>query len=225
MNRLISTLTLSALGLTGAAAVTVNATSYAAPLQRDPSTDIQRSGAVDHQTAVFAGGCFWGVEGVFEHVKGVSKVVSGYAGGQGNTANYGQVSSGRTGHAEAVRITYDPARISYGQLLQVFFSVAHNPTELNRQGPDTGTQYRSAIFYANADQKRVADAYIAQLKAARVFTQPIVTQLTSLKVFYDAEAYHQDYLAAHPNQPYIVMHDQPKIDHLKRQFPALYVSK
>lgn len=225
MNRLVSTFTVSALGLAAVAAIALNASSYAAAALPDPSIDIPRSGAANSQTAVFAGGCFWGVEGVFDHVKGVSKVVSGYAGGQGNTASYEQVSSGQTGHAESVRITYDPARISYGQLLKVFFAVAHDPTELNRQGPDSGTQYRSAIFYVNADQKRVADAYIAQLQAAHVFAQPIVTQVTSLKGFYDAEAYHQNYLADHPNQPYIVINDLPKIEHLKQQLPAMYVSK
>ncbi len=225
MNRLVSTFTLSALGLAAIAAIALNASSYAAAALPEPAIDIPRSGAVHSQTAVFAGGCFWGVEGVFDHVKGVSKVVSGYAGGQGNTASYEQVSSGQTGHAESVRITYDPARISYGQLLKVFFAVAHDPTELNRQGPDSGTQYRSAIFYANADQKRVADAYIAQLQAAHVFAQPIVTQVIPLKGFYDAEAYHQNYLAGHPNQPYIVINDLPKIEHLKQQLPAMYVSK
>jgi peptide-methionine (S)-S-oxide reductase len=175
------------------------------------------------QTTVFAGGCFWGMEGVFEHVKGVTNVVSGFAGGSAATAHYEQVSTGTTGHAESVQISYDPARVSYGQLLQVFFSVAHDPTELNRQGPDTGTQYRSAIFYANSDQKRVAEAYIAQLTAARAFAQPIVTEVTPLKGFYPAEAYHQHYLALHSDQPYIVINDLPKIANLKREFPALYV--
>ena len=151
-------------------------------------------------------------------------MVSGYAGGAADTANYEQVSSGRTGHAESVRITYDPTRISYGQLLKVFFAVAHNPTELNRQGPDSGTQYRSAIFY-NPEQKRVAENYIAQLQAARTFPRPIVTQITPMQGFYDAETYHQDYLVRHPNQPYIVIHDLPKITNLHKQLPALYVDK
>ena len=164
------------------------------------------------------------MEGVFEHVKGVTRVVSGYAGGQADTATYGQVSTGRTGHAESVRIFYDPARISYGQLLKVFFSVARDPTELNRQGPDTGTQYRSAIFYASADQKRVADGYIAQLQAAGVFPSRIVTQVVPLPGFYDAEAYHQHYLDLHPDQPYIVINDLPKIANLKREYPSLYVA-
>jgi len=191
----------------------------------DPAGDIPLAKGAGVKTAVLAGGCFWGVEGVFEHVKGVTRVVSGYAGGNADTATYGQVSSGRTGHAESVRISYDPARISYGQLLKVFFSVAHDPTELNRQGPDTGTQYRSAIFYASADQKRVADDYIAQLQAAGVFPSRIVTQVVPLKGFYDAEAYHQHYLDLHPDQPYIVINDLPKIANLRRLFPSLYVDR
>ena len=177
------------------------------------------------ETAVFAGGCFWGVDAVFKHVRGVSTVVSGYAGGSAATATYEQVSSGTTGHAESVRITYDPARISYGQLLKVFFSVAHDPTELNRQDPDSGTQYRSAIFVANDEQKRIADAYIAQLQSAHSFGRPIVTAVTPLQAFYPAEAYHQNYLALHPDQPYIIINDLPKITALQRQFPALYVGK
>ncbi len=191
----------------------------------DPAVDIPLARAGAPQTAVMAGGCFWGVEGVFEHVKGVTQVVSGYAGGAADTASYEQVSSGRTGHAESVRITYDPARISYGQLLKVFFAVAHNPTELNRQGPDSGTQYRSAVFYANPEQKRVAENYIAQLQAARTFPRPIVTQITPLQGFHDAETYHQDYLVRHPNQLYVVIHDLPKITNLHKQLPALYVDK
>jgi peptide-methionine (S)-S-oxide reductase len=198
--------------------------SAAAPLP-DPVVDIPLAKAAGVQTAVLAGGCFWGVEGVFEHVKGVTRVVSGYSGGAADTASYRQVTSGRTGHAESVQISYDPARVSYGQLLKVFFSVAHDPTELNRQGPDTGPQYRSAIFYANADQKRVADLYVAQLQKARAFPRPIVTQVVPLKAFYDAEGYHQDYLARHPDQPYIVINDLPKIANLKRQLPSLYVGK
>jgi peptide-methionine (S)-S-oxide reductase len=225
MNRLIPTFIAPALGLAAAAAIAVYAPASAATSLPDPAADISLTGVAGSQTAVFSGGCFWGVEGVFEHVKGVSKVVSGYVGGNMGTASYEQVSSGRTGHAESVYITYDPMRISYGQLLKVFFAVAHDPTELNRQGPDSGTQYRSAIFYANADQKRVAAAYIAQLQVAHTFHRPIVTQVTPLKEFYDAETYHQDYLAQHPNQPYIVINDLPKIDRLKRELPALYVSK
>lgn len=193
----------------------------AAPLP-DPKIDAPRSTATGTQTAVFAGGCFWGVEAVFEHVKGVTQVVSGYSGGSADTAKYDEVSSGSTGHAESVRIAYDPSRISYGRLLQVFFSVAHDPTELNRQGPDTGTQYRSAVFFANDEQKRVAESYIAQLQGVRAFPRPIVTQVTPLKAFYEAEAYHQNYLVRHPNQPYIVIYDLPKIANLQRQFPAIY---
>jgi peptide-methionine (S)-S-oxide reductase len=223
MNRLFVAAILPTLAITFALAGC--SSSFADTPLPDPVVDIPLAKAGSVQTAVLAGGCFWGVEGVFERVKGVTQVVSGYTGGQVDTANYGQVSSGRTGHAESVRITYDPARISYGQLLKVFFSVAHDPTELNRQGPDTGPQYRSAIFYANADQKRVADGYISQLQTARVFPRPIVTQVTSLKGFYDAEAYHQNYLDNHPNQPYIVINDLPKISNLKRRFPSLYVDK
>ena len=189
----------------------------------NPKIDTPPAAAAGTRTAVFAGGCFWGMEGVFEHVKGVTRVVSGYAGGSAATAHYEQVSTGTTGHAESVRISYDPKRISYGQLLKVFFSVAHDPTELDRQGPDTGTQYRSAIFYTDGEQKRVADAYIAQLQAAHAFARPIVTEVTPLKGFYEAEAYHQHYLALHPDQPYIVINDLPKIANLQRQFPALYV--
>ena len=197
--------------------------SHAAGPLPDPKIDALPSKASGAQTVVFAGGCFWGVEAVFEHVKGVTRAVSGYAGGSAATATYEQVSSGTTGHAESVRVTYDPSRVSYGQLLQVFFSVAHDPTELNQQGPDTGTQYRSAVFYSNDEQKRIAQAYIAQLKAARAFSHPIVTEVTPLKAFYEAEAYHQDYLVHHPDQPYIVINDLPKIANLQRQFPALYV--
>lgn len=189
----------------------------------DPKIDVPLA-AAGMQTAVFAGGCFWGVEAVFEHVRGVAKVVPGYSGGNAATAHYELVSTGTTGHAESVRVTYDPSRVSYGQLLKVFFSVAHDPTQLDRQGPDTGTQYRSAIFYADKEQKRVAEAYIAQLKAAHSFARPIVTELTPLKAFYEAEAYHQHYLALHPYDPYIVINDLPKLADLKQKFPALYVS-
>ena len=190
----------------------------------DPGVDASISKSSGTQTAVLAGGCFWGVEGVFQHVKGVTNVTSGYSGGQANTANYETVSTGKTGHAESVKITYDPSRISYGQLLKVFFSVAHDPTELNHQGPDDGTQYRSAIFYANDEQRHIAQAYIDQLQRARVYKQPIVTQVTALKAFYPAEAYHQDYLIRHPNNPYIVINDLPKIDNLHLEFPDLYVA-
>ena len=178
--------------------------------------------APDGQTAVFAGGCFWGVDAVFKHVRGVSQVVSGYAGGSAATAHYEDVSTGTTGHAEAVRITYDAARISYAELLRIFFAVAHDPTELNRQGPDTGSQYRSVIFYTTEDQQQIARAYIAQLDTAKVFPRPIVTQVVPLREFYAAEAYHQDYVARHPEQPYIAFNDLPKLKALQAQFPALY---
>lgn len=178
--------------------------------------------ATGEQTAVLAGGCFWGVDAVFKHVRGVSAVVAGYAGGSAATAKYELVSSGTTGHAEAVQITYDPAQIAYSQLLRVFFSVAHDPTEWNRQGPDTGPQYRSAIFYASAEQRRTALAYIEQLNTAKVFPAPIVTQVVPLQGFYPAEAYHQDFLTRHPNHPYIVFHDLPKLRALQKQFPAMY---
>jgi len=225
MNRRSTAAIVASLGFAVATALAGFATSVAAASLPDPAVDIPLAKTAGIQTAVLAGGCFWGVEGVFEHVKGVTRVVPGYAGGTADTASYHQVSSGRTGHAESVRISYDPARISYGQLLKVFFSVAHDPTELNRQGPDTGTQYRSAIFFANEDQKRVTDAYIDQLQAAHTFPRPIATQVTPLEGFYDAEAYHQDYLVRHPTQPYIVINDMPKIADLQRRFPGLYIDK
>lgn len=174
------------------------------------------------QTAIFAGGCFWGVDAVFKHVKGVSNVESGYAGGSAATANYERVSEGDTGHAEAVRVRFDPAQVTYRQLLQVFFSVAHDPTQLDRQGPDVGSQYRSAIFFTSAEQQQVAQGQIRQLAAARTFSAPIVTQVVPLERFYPAEDYHQNYLALHPYQPYIVIHDMPKLDRLRKEFPALY---
>jgi peptide-methionine (S)-S-oxide reductase len=174
------------------------------------------------QVAVVAGGCFWGVQGVFQHVKGVSSAVSGYDGGEAATAHYELTSRGDTGHAESVRITFDPAEISYGHILQIFFSVAHDPTELNRQGPDEGTQYRSAIFPVDEEQAKVATAYIAQLDAAHAYGAPIVTKIESGRTFYPAEEYHQDYLFQNPTQPYIVFNDLPKIENLKRLFPAAY---
>lgn len=177
------------------------------------------------QTAVFAGGCFWGLEAVFEHIKGVTDVVSGYSGGDAKTADYETVSTGTTGHAEAVKVTYDSSKVSYDQLLKVFFSVVHDPTELNRQGPDTGTQYRSAVFYNSDEQKRAAQSYIDELTKEKVFSRPIVTQVVPLKDFYKAEDYHQNYLDSHPNQPYIVVNDKPKVENLQKQFPDLYVSK
>lgn len=172
-------------------------------------------------TAVLAGGCFWGVDGVFKHVKGVTNVVSGYTGGSAANAQYEIVSTGTTGHAESVEITYDPSVVSYQQLLKIFFMVAHDPTELNFQGPDEGTQYRSAIFYTDDDQKRIANDYIAELNKEKVFSSPIVTQVVPLKNFYPAEGYHQNFLELHPDNPYIVANDLPKLEELKRQFPAL----
>jgi peptide-methionine (S)-S-oxide reductase len=182
----------------------------------------EQAGANSDRFAVFAGGCFWGIEAVFEHVKGVKKVMSGYSGGTASTAHYEIVSSGKTGHAEAVQIVYDPSQISYGRLLQILFSVGHDPTQLNRQGPDHGPQYRSAIFFASPEQKRVAQAYIDQLNKAKVFGKPIVTEVTELDVFYPAEAFHQDYAVHHPNDLYIVINDAPKVDRLRQQFPQLY---
>lgn len=177
------------------------------------------------QTAVVAGGCFWGVQGVFQHTAGVVNAVSGYAGGTKATADYQTVSSGRTGHAESVEIKYDPKKISYGKILQIYFSVVHDPTQLNRQGPDTGPQYRSAIFTTSDEQKKVAEAYIAQLNGAKVFSRPIVTKVGALEAFYPAEAYHQDYLTLHPNQPYIAYNDLPKVENLKKLFADNYIEK
>jgi peptide-methionine (S)-S-oxide reductase len=186
-----------------------------------PVTDIRVDDATS-QVAVFAGGCFWGVQGVYQHVTGVTSAVSGYAGGDKRSASYDAVGRGDSGHAEAVRITYDPRQVSYGTLLQIFFSVAHDPTELNRQGPDVGTQYRSTIFPADGKQAEVAKAYIDQLNAARAFEAPIVTTIEPDRPFYPAEDYHQDYLTLHPNQPYIVIHDLPKLAELKRLFPTRF---
>jgi peptide-methionine (S)-S-oxide reductase len=174
------------------------------------------------QTAVFAGGCFWGVDAVFKHVKGVTEVVSGYSGGSAATAHYELVSNGDTGHAESVQVRFEPTRVTYQQLLQVFFNVAHNPTQLNRQGPDSGTQYRSAIFYTSVEQQKVAQSYIQKLTSAHTYSDPIVTQVVPLKQFYAAEEHHQNYLALHPYQPYIVINDQPKVERLRNQFPDLY---
>jgi peptide-methionine (S)-S-oxide reductase len=181
-----------------------------------------KSVSATQQTAVFAGGCFWGVDAVFKHVKGVTDVVSGYSGGAASTAHYEMVSTGTTGHAESVRVHFNPEVVSYQQLLQVFFTVAHDPTELNRQGPDTGTQYRSVIFYTSKEQHRIAQDYIRQLTDAHIFSDPIVTQVVPLQQFYPAEEHHQNYLALHPFQPYIVFNDMPKLSHLREQFPALY---
>jgi peptide-methionine (S)-S-oxide reductase len=188
-----------------------------------PAMDVPPAEGI--QTAVIAGGCFWGVQGVFQHTAGVVNAVSGYAGGGKSTASYEIVSTGATGHAESVEIKYDPRKISYGKILQIFFSVAHDPTQLNRQGPDSGTQYRSAIFTTSETQKKVADAYIAQLNAAKVYTRPIVTKVGPLEGFYPAEAYHQDYLTLHPNQPYIAYNDIPKVENLKKIFAENYIEK
>ena len=188
-----------------------------------PAVDAQASGGI--QTVVIAGGCFWGVQGVFQHTAGVVNAVSGYSGGNKSTADYTLVSTGTTGHAEAVEIRYDPKKISYGKILQIFFSVVHDPTQLNRQGPDSGTQYRSAIFTTNDEQKKVAETYIAQLNAAKVFKKPIVTKVGSLEGFFAAEAYHQDYLTLHPNQPYIAYNDIPKVENLKKIFAENYIEK
>jgi peptide-methionine (S)-S-oxide reductase len=187
-----------------------------------PADDLMATPAATVETAVLAGGCFWGVQGVFQHITGVRNAISGYAGGEASSARYEAVGSGRTGHAEAVQITYDPQQISYGRILQIYFSVAHNPTELNRQGPDSGPQYRSTIFVQDATQARIAKAYIAQLNKAGSFGVPIVTTTETQKSFFPAEAYHQDYLVQHPNAPYIVYNDLPKIDNLKRLFPDRY---
>ena len=222
MSRLIVPVSLAlvigaAVGL--ARAESAPAPAVALPL---PAIGAQLATVSSLDTAVFAGGCFWGIEAVFEHIKGVQSAVSGYAGGTTKSPGYEDVSSGTTGHAESVRVVYDPAVVSYGQLLQVFFSVAHDPTQLNRQGPDHGTQYRSAIFYRNPEQQRAAEGYVKQLTATHAFSQPIVTQIVPLTAFYVAEDYHQDYMAHHPTQPYIVYNDAPKVEHLKAQFPGLY---
>jgi peptide-methionine (S)-S-oxide reductase len=188
-----------------------------------PAMDVKAADGV--QTVVIAGGCFWGVQGVFQHTAGVVNAVSGYAGGNKSTADYSMVSTGTTGHAESVQVKYDPKKISYGKILQIFFSVAHDPTQLNRQGPDSGTQYRSAIFTTNDEQKKVTDAYIAQLNAAKVYPKPIVTKVGPLEGFFPAEAYHQDYLTLHPNQPYIAYNDIPKVENLKKIFAENYIEK
>ena len=188
-----------------------------------PAVDAPLAATAGKQTAVFAGGCFWGVQAVFERVKGVIATAAGYSGGSKSSATYDQVVTETTGHAESVEVVYDPSRITYGQLLRVYFSVAHDPTELNRQGPDVGTSYRSAIFYTDETQKRIAAAYIAQLDAAKVFPRPIVTEVTPLKAFYRAEEYHQDYALKNPNNPYIEVCDRPKINALKKEFPELFV--
>jgi len=187
----------------------------------DPVVD-QQLASDEPQVAVLAGGCFWGVQAVFQHTNGVQLALSGYSGGMKTNPSYEEVTTGRTGHAESVQIKYNPREISYGQILKIYFSVVHDPTQLNRQGPDVGTHYRSAIFYANDEQKKIAEAYIAQLGQAGVFKSPIVTKVGPLTAFYPAEAYHQDYAIKHPTQPYIAIHDLPKVDNLKRLFPNMY---
>ncbi len=208
-----------------AAAIAYRASPSAAEaVQMVPAPAVDETAASPREVAVLAGGCFWGVQGVFEHVDGVIEAVSGYTGGARDTAHYEMTSSGTTGHAESVQITFDPHRISFGRLLQIYFSVAHDPTELDRQGPDSGTQYRSAIFPQNPEQARIAAAYIAQLNQAKEFPAPIVTTVEPGKEFYPAEAYHQDYLTLHPSQPYIAINDIPKVEALQRLFPNLYRS-
>lgn len=200
-------------------------TSQAAANLPNARIDAPLAAKKGEQIAVFSGGCFWGVEAVFEHMKGVNNVWSGYAGGSSVTANYQLVSSGLTDHAESVKVSFDPSKVTYGQLLKVFFSVAHDPTQLNRQGPDTGPQYRSAIFYTSPEQQRIASAYIAQMSAAKIFPGKIVTQINPLKAFYMAEDYHQDFARLNPRHPYIVHHDLPKVANLKQQFPQWYLAK
>ena len=207
-----------------ATTVACHASSAAVKLP-NPTADEPLSKTKSTETVVLAGGCFWGIQAVFEHVKGVSSATAGYSGGSASTAQYETVSTGQTGHAESVRVVYDPSQVSFGQILKVFFSVAHDPTELNRQGPDEGTQYRSVIFFSSEDQHRVARAYIDQLNAAKVFSEPIVTQVVALRAFYPAESYHQDYAEHHPNEPYIAFNDLPKLEHLKQTLPELYVGK
>jgi peptide-methionine (S)-S-oxide reductase len=228
LSRIYSWPTVCTIALTVALAVLLSRTPlYGAegPVLVPPPAVDNPKAAGPLQTAVLAGGCFWGVQGVFQHVRGVTQAVSGYAGGDKSTAQYETVSTGTTGHAESVRITFDPAQVTYGQLLQVAFSVVHDPTELNRQGPDMGSQYRSAIFYADDAQKRIALAYIKQLDDLHVFAKPIATSLEPLKGFYAAEAHHQDYLFHHPTQPYIAFNDIPKVENFQRLFPGLYSAK
>ncbi len=190
-----------------------------------PLTDSALASSRGEQTVVFSGGCFWGIQAVFQHVKGVVSARSGYSGGERRTAEYEMVSTGRTGHAESVKVVFDPSQVTYGQLLHVFFSVAHDPTQLNRQGPDEGSQYRSVVFYTSEEQERITKAYIAQLEEGHVFKHRIVTEVVPLKAFYEAEAYHQDYATHHPESPYIQYNDLPKVDHLKKEFPQLWAGK
>jgi peptide-methionine (S)-S-oxide reductase len=221
--RFRSALVLTALLLVAGAGLTVlRSGAEEARVIPPPALDAPTAPAAASEVAVLAGGCFWGVQGVFQHVNGVTNAVSGYAGGEQKTARYDVVTSGTTGHAESVQITFDPRRISYGRILQIYFSVAHDPTELNRQGPDVGTQYRSAVFPTNPEQARIAKAYIAQLNQARAYDKTIVTKIEPDRAFYPAEDYHQDFLTRNPHYPYIVINDLPKIENLKRVFPDLY---
>jgi peptide-methionine (S)-S-oxide reductase len=220
--RIFSSLALAAC-LMGA--VACNTTAQAAAALPNATIDEKPQSGKTLETMVLAGGCFWGVQAVFEHTKGVVQAVDGYSGGSAHTADYETVSSGTTGHAESVKVTYDPSQVTYGQLLKVFFTVALDPTEVNRQGPDEGTQYRSVLFYANEEQQKIANAYIAQLNAAKVFHKPIATQVVPLKAFYPAEAYHQDYAQIHPDNMYIYVNDLPKVAALSRELPDMYVKK
>jgi peptide-methionine (S)-S-oxide reductase len=216
----ISLLLVGAILLTAGAAYLHSASAANLP---DPKVDEPPATAPGQETVVFAGGCFWGIQALFEHVKGVTKATAGYSGGTLKNPGYEEVSSGTTGHAESVEVVYDPSKITFGQLLKVFFSVAHDPTELNRQGPDVGTQYRSAIFYETPEQQRIAKAYVEQLTAAKTFSHPIVTQIVAHQAFYRAEDYHQDYALHNPENPYILYNDAPKVSNLKKEFPDLYV--
>lgn len=211
-----------AVAVTGALLFAARTGSGAAVAVPEPTLDASRAAERGEQVAVFSGGCFWGIQAVFQHMKGVTSAVSGYAGGQANTSTYEQVSEGTTGHAESVRVTFDSSQVSYGQLLQVFFSVAHDPTQLDYQGPDHGTQYRSEIWYTTPQQKAIAEAYIAQLTGAKTFRRPIVTLVAPLAAFFPAEAYHQDYATINPHAPYIMINDAPKVANLKKQFPDVY---
>jgi peptide-methionine (S)-S-oxide reductase len=212
------------LGIIALSAVAVANTKTLPKTLPEPVADSLIVAAQGKQVAVFAGGCFWGVEAVFEHVKGVTNVVSGFSGGSSATASYDKVSGGDTGHAEAVKVTYDPKQVSYGQLLKIFFAVAHDPTQRDRQGPDWGKQYRSAIFFVNSDQQKMAESYIKQLNQKKVFPNPIVTNVSVLKAFYSAEEYHQNFIIRNPTYPYVVVHDLPKLEALKKQFPDFYRS-
>ena len=217
-------LTLAGVVLASGLMIERTAKGAGAPLP-NPAVDEASASSGASETVVFAGGCFWGIQAVFEHTKGVTKATAGYSGGTLKNPSYEEVSSGTTGHAESVEVVYDPSQITFGQLMKVFFSVALDPTELNRQGPDEGTQYRSAIFYETPDQQRIAQAYVAQLDEAKAFRHPIVTQIVPFKAFYRAEEYHQDFLLHNPDNPYIVINDLPKLSSLKKEFPSLYVNR